>query len=95
MALPAGKTIKEVYGKDVDVSAPIKASPLLEAQAKHLDEGKSLSSMPTKEPSGRSTKGVAAKKLEDEEEKGGRRKSRRRRHSKKTKRTRRRHTRKH
>ena len=90
MALPAGKTIKEVYGKDVDVKAPLKVSPLLEAQAKHLDEGKSLSSLPTK-VSERSTKGVAAKK---DGEEGGRRKSRRRRHSKKTKRTRR-HSRKH
>jgi hypothetical protein len=77
-------------GAKLNVSADWqpKASELVKAQAKHLDEGKSLSSMPTKAPSERSTKGVPAKKMGE----GGRRKSRR--HSKKTKRTRR-HSRKH
>jgi len=60
------------------------ASKLVEAQAAHLDAGKPLSSMPTKEPSERSTKGVPAKKFGE----GGRRRKSRR-HSKKSKKTRR------
>lgn len=82
MALPPGKTIKEVYGRDVDVNAPFKVSPQLEAQVKAMDEGKSASSVGTR-VSGRETKGKPASKLGE----GGRRKSRR--HSKKTKKTRR------
>ena len=89
MALPPGKTIKEVYGKDVDVNAPLKVSPLVEAQAKALDEG---TKFPTSVPreSERSTKGKPASKLGDE---GGRRRRSRRR-TRKHKKTRR-HHRKH
>ncbi len=93
MALPPGKTIKEVYGKDVDVNAPLKVSPLVKAQVDKMDaelaKGESASSVPSR-VSERSTKGKPATKLGDE---GGRRRRTRRR-ARKHKKTRR-HGRKH
>ena len=90
MALAPGQTMESAYGKKFDPSWQPVASSTVKAQAAALDQGKSITSAPTRS-SDRSTKGQAATKLGDE---GGRRKKSRR-HSKKTKRTRRRHTRKH
>jgi hypothetical protein len=91
MALPPGKTIKEVYGKDVDVNAPLKVSPLVKAQVKALEEGTKFPTSVSRE-SDRPNKGKPAKKLEDESEGGRRRRTRRR--ARKHKKTRR-HHRKH
>lgn len=83
MALPPGKTIKEVYGRDVDVNAPIRASRLVERQAAQLDASAARNEA---EAASLASRASERERKPNPKYKGGKS---RRRHSRKSKKTRR------